>query len=288
MKKLLLPFALISISLVYLNAQVIRIYKGDSVVATYTQAQADRVIFDDGQPICDGASQFVDLGLSVKWATCNLGAESPEDYGNYYAWGEVVPQQSEAYMWESYKFSVGLGIYGEPQLTKYTTDDGHIDCFWYDNQIFIGDNNTILDPEDDAATANWGADWRMPTLAEMKELMDNCLWLATSDYKGTGVPGFIVYRAKQDSDKGLCLPENYYEIPNYSLSDTHIFLPANGHSLQIGIFYGEPGIYLTSSVVEDNCIKAHFLAMRPTESYYVPYFSEIDRCMGAPVRAVHP
>lgn len=285
MKKLLLSLALITISSVDANAQVIRIYKGDSVVATFTPAQADRVVFDDGQPIADEANQYVDLGLSVKWATCNLGATSPEEYGNYYAWGEIVPQQNEAYTWESYKFSIGRGIYNEPQLMKYTTADGAVDAIWYKDNVFIGDNNTILDPEDDAATANWGANWRMPTSAEMEELIENCLWVATSDYKDTGVPGFIIYRAKQDSDKGLHFPENYYEMTNYSLTDTHIFLPANGHSLQIGFFYGAPGIYLTSSVVEENCTTAHCLIL--DTQYFTPYLSGIDRCMGAPVRAVH-
>ncbi len=285
MKKFLLAFALISISLVDVNAQVIRIYKGDSVVATYTQAQADRVVFDDGQPISDGANQYVDLGLSVKWATCNLGATSPEEYGNYYAWGEVVPQYSEAYTWESYKFSVGHAGYPQFQLLKYTTPDGATYASWYEDDVFIGDNISTLDPEDDAATANWGADWRMPTVEEMKELVDNCLWLETSDYKDTGVPGYIVYRAKQDSDKGLLFPENYYEIPNYSLTDNHIFLPTTGYSLQIGFFYGTPGIYSTSSVVEADCTKAHCLCVG---SGQLSYLSSIERCIGAPVRAVHP
>lgn len=85
-----------------------------------------------------------DLGLSVKWATCNIGAESPEDYGNYYAWGET-----ETKSLYSVTTSVTYGV---------NMDD------------FSGDANY------DAAAANWGGSWRMPTSDEMTELMDDCTW----------------------------------------------------------------------------------------------------------------
>ena len=108
--------------------------------------------------------QAVDLGLpsGIKWASCNVGAEKPEDYGNYYAWGEVVPKEN--YEWSTYKYGIG-----EQQLTKYCNDAS------YGNSGYK-DEKTILDAEDDAAYVNWGHGWRMPTDAEWTELRSNCSW----------------------------------------------------------------------------------------------------------------
>lgn len=102
----------------------------------------------------------VDLGLSVKWASCNVGAESPEDYGGYYAWGEVVEKGN--YSWSTYKW------YNRSYntLTKYCTDS-------YYGTV---DNKTVLEPEDDVAHVQWGGNWRMPTEAELDELRTVCTW----------------------------------------------------------------------------------------------------------------
>ena len=114
---------------------------------------------------------YVDLGLSVKWATCNVGATKPEEYGNYYAWGETEPKT--IYDWSTYKWSNG----SEFTFTKYES---------------TVDNKTALDLEDDAARANWGDSWRMPTKEECEELLDNCTLKWVYSYKGTGVAGLIV------------------------------------------------------------------------------------------------
>ena len=108
---------------------------------------------------------WVDLGLpsSIKWASCNVGAEKPEDYGNYYAWGEVLPK--EDYSWATYKYANGTYWY-DPKLTKYCNDASKGDDGFTDNK-------TTLEPEDDAAYFNWGGSWRMPTYAEWDELLDN-------------------------------------------------------------------------------------------------------------------
>ncbi len=102
---------------------------------------------------------YVDLGLSVNWATCNIGAEFPEEYGDYFAWGETTINQF--YTWESYKYKsmnindINLGI------NKYNKTDGIKE----------------LELSDDAAHVQWGEGWRMPTLNESKELCEKCIWI---------------------------------------------------------------------------------------------------------------
>ena len=103
--------------------------------------------------------QYVDLGLSsgLKWATCNVGADSPEDYGNYYAWGETETK------------------------AEYTQD----------NSVTFGQqlNDISGNAQYDAATANWGGSWRMPTKDEIRELIYNCNWTPETQ---NGVDGFKV------------------------------------------------------------------------------------------------
>ena len=123
---------------------------------------------------------YVDLGLSVKWATCNVGATKPEEYGDYFAWGEVEPK--EKYDWSTYKYCDAI----DTLFTKYCkfAKDGFVD------------NKTILDPEDDAATFNWGSAWRMPTKEELQELVNNCTWIWTTQ---NGVDGYKVTGINENS-----------------------------------------------------------------------------------------
>lgn len=119
----------------------------------------DAVFPDDPSPEVD--FEMVDLGLSVKWATCNLGASSPEEYGNHYAWGETEPKDD--YSLETYKWCMGsLGTH-----TKYCGDP----IYGYNGFV---DYKMILDPEDDAAAKVLGGSWRMPKLDECLELLNNC------------------------------------------------------------------------------------------------------------------
>ena len=108
--------------------------------------------------------ECVDLGLpsGTLWATMNIGASSPEDYGDYFAWGETTPK--DLYDWSTYKWCNGDDYNA---LTKYCTHG----CYGNDG---FSDDKIELDPEDDAATANWGAEWRMPSLKQIEELIDNC------------------------------------------------------------------------------------------------------------------
>ncbi len=98
---------------------------------------------------------YVDLGLSVKWATCNVGASSISDYGDYFAWGETEPK--EDYSWKTYMWCNG----SSETINKYGKSSDYV---------------FVLESLDDAATVNWGEKWRMPTIAELQELVHNCVW----------------------------------------------------------------------------------------------------------------
>ena len=117
--------------------------------------------------------EYVDLGLSVKWATMNVGANSPEEYGDYFAWGETKPKS--AYNWSTY--TLCKGSYNT--MTKYCSNSSYGTV----------DNKSVLDPEDDAAHVNWGGTWRMPTYDELNELKTKCTWTWTTQ---NGVDGRLV------------------------------------------------------------------------------------------------
>ena len=114
------------------------------------------------EPVTPDNHEYVDLGLpsGTLWATCNVGADTPEDNGDYFAWGETAPK--EMYDMDSYKWYNAA----DNKLTKYCTD----------SQYGTVDYKTELLPEDDAAYVNWGPSWRMPTLEQQQELIDRCTW----------------------------------------------------------------------------------------------------------------
>ena len=153
----------------------------------------------DTTSILEAPYEYVDLGLSVKWATRNIGAEKEEDYGNYFAWGETKPKNE--YSWNTYKYCKGdlieIGGIPDTTLTKYCTESNN----GYNN---FEDDKTVLDPEDDAATVNWGDAWRMPTYEEMEELKTKCTWQFTTQ---NGVDGFkITSTIEGYTDKSIFLP----------------------------------------------------------------------------------
>lgn len=108
--------------------------------------------------------QFVDMG-GRKWATCNVGADNPEDYGNYFAWGETEPKTD--YSWDTY----------------FDTNDGGNSFTKYSNTPGM---KTVLEANEDAATVNWGGSWRTPTEADWTWLRENCTWAWQDDYNGKG------------------------------------------------------------------------------------------------------
>ena len=119
--------------------------------------------------------EYVDLGLpsGTLWATCNVGADTPEEYGEYFAWGETEPK--DVYNWSTYKWCNG----SQTTLTKYCTSSSYGTV----------DNKTELDIEDDAAYVNWGKNWRMPTSDQQTELLTECTWTWTTQ---NGVKGHLV------------------------------------------------------------------------------------------------
>lgn len=181
-------------------------------------------------------TKAVDLGLSVKWAPWNVGANSMTEAGAYFAWGEVLANKS-TYDEDSYKF------YYNGSMTKYNSTDGL----------------TTLEASDDAATVNWGEDWRMPTAEEFQELVDNCSWKwYTVGYLVTGSNG------------------------------NSIFLPAAGNHYSSAVDnYGEDGTYWSSELSSDE-IWGSFngpYALRFTDSGKNAKFTNL-RCNGFTLRPV--
>jgi hypothetical protein len=164
--------------------------------------------------------EFVDLGLSVKWATCNIKACRPEDYGEYYSWGEI---ETKYPIWSSnYKYANGSAT---TALTKYCYNSS------YGNNGFA-DYKTILDAEDDVANVLWGGDWFIPTIDEINELISNCTLTWTT------VNGINGYKVTSN-------------IPGYTQSS--IFLPAAGSRYGYNTdFLNKNGAYWSSSLSTDN------------------------------------
>ena len=162
--------------------------------------------------------QAVDLGLpsGLKWASSNVGATTPAEYGDYYAWGETAPKTD--YSWTTYKHA--NGAYNK--LTKY--------CIYASMGNYgFTDGKTVLEPEDDAAHVNWGGSWRMPTDAEWTELREQCTWTWTTQ---NGVNGYLV-SSKTNSNS--------------------VFLPAAGYRYSTALLKaGSLGDYWSSSLGTDD------------------------------------
>ena len=188
--------------------------------ATYTIVDCEVDIEDPTDPY--NGHEYVDLGLpsGLKWATCNVGANAPEEYGDYFAWGETQPKEN--YDWSTYKWCNG----SYDTQTKYCTDS-------YYGTV---DNKTQLELSDDAARANWGGSWRMPTKAEQDELREQCTWTWTTQ---NGVNG--------------------YKVTSKSNGNS-IFLPAAGHRRFSSLSHaGGIGYYWSSSLDTDILYNAYVL-----------------------------
>ena len=227
--------------------------------------EEDMTVFKDEDFVATGKideHEYVDLGLpsGLKWATCNIGATSPEEYGNYYAWGETAPK--EEYSCSNYELAHVEYWDGEEEeenefyvMDKYSGEDQY-------NEYTMIRKLMELEPMDDAATVNWKGSWRMPSEEDFKELIDKCEWTWGSF---NGVKG-----VKIKGPNGSC-----------------IFLP-NAGSKEGTNTYEDDGGYWSSSLYDDtfdyndwndysSAIKL-YLEEEDTHSY--------GRDVGLPVRPV--
>ena len=192
--------------------------------------------------------EYVDLGLpsGLLWATCNVGANAPEEYGDYFAWGETQPK--DTYFWDNYQFGSGYN-----QLTKYCYDS------YYGYNGFT-DTLTVLLPEDDAAMANWGTDWRIPTYEEWSEL--------------------IYYTTKtQTTQNGV------YGTLFTGENGNSIFLPAAGNKYnELSNDVAQFGYYWSNKLYNSYPSASWYFTCNPEGTYYLNFIYE--RFVGRSVRAV--
>ena len=218
----------------------------DHEISTGTEYEGDTLVTGS-----DDNHEFIDLDLpsGTLWATCNLGASSPEDYGCYYAWGETTIKKT--YTWTSYKYSKGTSL-DNPRLTRYCGNSN------YGNNGYSDALNTLL-PEDDAATINWGKNWCMPTEEQWQELLNNT---SIKETVQNGAHGRLFTATNGNT---LFLPAAGYRWNNDVLSDV-----------------GNKGYYWSSSLCTDSPSEAYLF------SFYSNHngVSETFRIWGRTVRPV--
>lgn len=222
----------------------LRAYATNSVGTSYSE-EVEFLTGNNGGGGGGGAHEYVDLGLpsGTLWATCNVGANSPEEYGDYFAWGETQPKTT--YDWSTYK-------YGDYELTKYCNDS----YYGYNGYT---DNLTVLQPGDDAATANWGNGWCMPTYGQWEELYQNTTHTWTTQ---NGVNGRLFTATNGNS----------------------LFLPAAGYRWDDELYnVGSYGGYWSSTLYTGRPVRAWTFYFN--SDYYDMGHS--DRFYGSSVRAVH-
>lgn len=193
--------------------------------------------------------EYVDLGLpsGILWATCNVGADSPEVVGDYFAWGET--ETKDIYDWKQYKYSVFVDT--DYKLTKYCTNPTH----GYNGYV---DNLTVLESVDDAVSACWGAGWRMPTADEFDELDKNTTFVWTTM---NGVEGRLLTGPNGNS----------------------IFMPATGFYLDGELICTGLGIYWSSSLQTVSQVSAWSLHFDYENCHVCATY---ERSRGQVVRAV--
>lgn len=242
--------------------------------------------FDFGTPVDPGdtIAKAVDLGLpsGTLWGDRNIGSKSVAESGNFYAWGELTSKSEKEFIWGTYKF-MNYVDYSHKEVLKYTYEDKNYSNNYYDSEKnFIGDNKKQLEQEDDVASVSLGEHWAMPTEEQMKELRSQCFWVATSNYKRSGISGFIVFKAKDEADKGTILL-NSLPPSNYKISsDAHIFLPVGGYISDTGMRYPGEAYYWTNTIGY-NSLEGMYLHFDMKEYFYI---SSQYRYYGSLVRPV--
>lgn len=249
MKKILLSALLLLVAGVQTAvAQKMIVTLDDDSKVEYNITKVKDVTFVEAEP--EEQHEWVDLDLpsGTLWATCNVGANSPEEYGDYFAWGETEPKNE--YSWSTYKYCNG----SSDTLTKYCYDSSHgINAF--------ADTLIVLLPNDDAATVNWGSGWQMPNLTQIQELC-NSSYTTTEWTTQNGVRGRLV-RSNSNGNS--------------------IFLPTAGYLGGTSLKYlGVNGYYWSRSLSTSYSTNAYYLY------FYSGYIGWLDdgRCYGQSVRPV--
>ena len=210
---------------------------------------------------------YVDLGLSVKWATCNVGAYSLYKEGDYYAWAET--REKSWYSWDNYKWFKQEGEDGATYkgLSKYC-DFMIYGYFYYDedldDEVGYEDNLKTIQPEDDVASSKWGNKWRIPTKAEMEELITKCTFTSScqNGYNGVTVQG--------PSGKSIFLPF-CWDWPNEK---------------SLGTLRGFLGEYWSSSLRDEDPEKAFLLQIDAIGDEVGADIQYRERCGGYLIRPV--
>ena len=205
---------------------------------------------DENEEYPYGGYEYVDLGLpsGLKWATMNVGATKPIDVGNFYSWGELATKSQCDFT--DYKFCSQVDEIGAVKtLTKYGTT----------GEFGIKDNLTQLEDCDDVVRQLWGNDWRMPTLDDINELLENCEIT------------FGVLNGKQGTT---------FVGPN----GTSIFMPLTGTRFQGNTEYEMRGYYWSSTLDDetDKCAKGLFVSAK-----FNMVGKLFTRCSGRCIRPVH-
>ena len=172
MKRIILSIAIFAMA-ASLVGQTVNVHFKNGQTIVFPSGNVEYVDFSEKAPDPTvSAGAVVDLGLSVYWCSCNVGAETPEEFGDYYAWGETSPK------------------------SRYTEDN----YSYYNSSTtqYIDIGSDISGTQYDAATVNLGSDWRMPTKEQMQELLDKCTWEWTqinniNGYKVTAVNGNSIF-----------------------------------------------------------------------------------------------
>lgn len=231
-------------------------------------------------PTTAQAQDYVDLGLpsGTKWATCNLGASKPSDYGDYYAWGETEPKTE--YTWATYKW-MQTDQSDWKHITKYTLADDRPKGIWYDaSGNFIGDGKTTLEAADDAATQKLGSPWRMPTDDEAKELQDNCTWTWTT------LDGINGYEMKGPNGNSIFLP-----AAGYRHGSEHTHVNSLGHywtgSLRYISFAGRYLIFDSHSSKLGELYRYFGFPVRPVYADIPAGISQTETSATATVSAIY-
>ena len=237
------------------------------------------IIIDIILGIYEEEHEYVDLGLpsGTLWATCNIGAENKEDYGLYFAWGETkgyANGEEHTFDYAHYKWMTP-GHSEWNYVTKYTHEDNLKQGIWYNGDTYVGTtvngvtykNLTELLPEDDAATVNWGPEWRMPSAEEIEELLDP-RYTYTSDGDCFGIYGQWIFSISNGNS---------------------IFLPAAKFRTEwptVGNYKSNWLVYMTREQFKQGASASHY---NRDLSYSFGKFSvnsEMERYYGRTVRAV--